>query len=60
MIEVITMKDKGIFIRISRADAMRLIHSLTEQIINNSPNTGRWEPFTKDGQECTIAVMPEG
>ena len=59
MIEVIDMKGKGLFVRISRTDAIKLIHSLSEQIIANSPNVGRWEPITKEGKEFTIAVIPE-
>jgi len=59
MIEVIDMNGEGLFVRISRADAIQLIHSMSEQIINNSPNTGRWEPKTKEGKEFTIAVISE-
>lgn len=68
MIEVIRMRDKGgygnkdqgLFIRMSKMDAINLIHSLTAQMISNSPNVGRWEPRDSDGKEFTIAVIPEG
>ena len=64
MIEVIRMRDKGgygnkdqgLFIRMSKMDAINLIHSLTAQMISNSPNVGRWEPRDSDGKEFTIAV----
>lgn len=58
MIEVIDMKEEGLFVRMSRMDAIKLIQSLTSQIANNSPNIGRWEPKTKEGKEFTIAVIP--
>ena len=58
MIEVINIK-KGYFVRIDKISAVKLIRSLTEQIINNSPNSGRWEPRTNKGKEFTIAVIPE-
>ena len=67
MIEVIRMrdkggygKDKGLFIHMSKMDAIHLIHSLTAQMIANNPNIGRWEPRDNDGKEFTIAVIPEG
>lgn len=58
VIEVIKMKDYGLFIRISQLDAINLIHSLTAQMIADSPDVGRWEPKDSEGKEFTIAVMP--
>ena len=60
MIEVIKMKNRGLFIRIETTDAIRLINSLTSQILANSPNIGRWEPLDIKGKGITIAVMPGG
>ena len=59
MIEIIKIKRKGLFIRMSEKDALKLIQSLTTQMIEKSPNSGRWEPITKEGKEFTIAVVPE-
>ena len=43
-------------LRVNTTEAVRLIHSLTEQILQQSPNTGRWENYCQDGTDFSIAV----
>lgn len=59
MIKVVNTTDGGLFIQMSRCDASLLIRSLSNQIIENSPNAGRWEPIDNKGNVVTIAVERE-
>lgn len=46
------------FLRVSPAEAQRIIRSLAAQLVTGSPNTGREEFECKNGDEFTIAVHP--
>jgi len=52
-------KQKGFFIHVTRAEAMKLINSLAEQIIHNNSNVNRLESYTKKNEYVSIAVIPE-
>lgn len=51
-------RTKLVFVRLTRAEAMRMIEGLARQIITNSPNSGRaeyvWGPW-----EFSVSVQPE-
>ncbi len=54
-------KDLGTYISVSRDEALRIIASLTEQLLARSPNEGRWEfdaepPSKNVGTYFSIAV----
>jgi len=54
--------DKGVLmIRMSRPEALKTIRSLSEQLIENSPNCGRYEEFLdSDGRDFSISVESPG
>lgn len=57
-IEHIEKDDKKIvFVEVDREEAMRIIKSLTSQILENNSNVGRLESYTKNGTYFTIAVI---
>jgi hypothetical protein len=49
-------KPKLFFVRMSRDCALRTIESLARQLHTGSPNDGRYESFTVDGFDFSIAV----
>ena len=49
----------GNILRVNKDEAISLINSLTNQIMEESPNSGRHEYFLKDGKEFSIAVHPD-
>jgi len=50
--------EKLCFVMVNRDEALRLIRSLTNQLIDNCPNAGRWECRCRgDASEFSIAVM---
>lgn len=57
--EIVVNTKRNLFIRVTRREAIELIHSLSEQIICNSPNSGRLETFANNGTDVSIAVVPE-
>lgn len=57
--EIAINNEKLLFIRVSRTEAVRLIRSLSEQILANNPNVGRDETYATNGIDVSIAVMPE-
>jgi hypothetical protein len=56
---VITGGDAKVFVKMSKAEALCTIKSLTTQLLYNDPNTERIEHTTDNGIYFTIAVMPE-
>lgn len=60
--KILTMgagEDTLCFVMVSKTEAIALIQSLANQLLNESPNVGRLESRCKgDAQEFTIAVMP--
>lgn len=60
--KVIKSKETGaeFIVLVSPEEAVRLIKSLSNQIIEKSPNIGREEFVTEGGEYFTIAVEGEG
>lgn len=52
-------KFKGYMVKVNKDEAVQLIHSLSEQIINKDPNVGRTEFNTIKGEYFSIAVHKE-
>lgn len=52
-------KERVAMVRMTRKEAIQTIQSLTNQILENSPNSGRWECYTKEGIDFSIAVTPD-
>jgi len=48
------------WLRLTEDEAISVIHSLTSQLQSRSPNVGRAEYTTTNGEYFTIAVMTEG
>jgi hypothetical protein len=46
----------GIMIYVSEGEAISIINSLTNQMVNESSNSGRLETYLKDGRNFSIAV----
>ena len=44
---------------VSKREALHIISSLTEQMINNSPNVSRLESLLEDHSMFSIAVMDD-
>lgn len=51
-----TERDKGLMVRMSPDEALRLIISLSNQIADKDCNSHRAEFYTKDGEYFSIAV----
>ena len=49
-------KRKVMLLRVSRHEALKLIESLTQQMLSGSPNKGRYEQYLDDGRDFSIAV----
>jgi len=47
------------FVNVTQDEALRLIKSLTNQLINNSGNVGRLESYTDDGEYFSIFVLDD-
>lgn len=61
MIEITKLKKQrdikgGVIINVDMADAYLLIKSLSAQLASGSPNVGRKEFYTDDGQYFSIGV----
>lgn len=56
--DIVINNKKLLFIRVTRNEAMRLIKSLSEQILSNSSNVGRDETYATNGTDVSIAVEP--
>jgi len=54
-----TERHGGIFLHVTRAEALALIKSLAAQLLANSPDVERQEHFAKDGTYVSIVVEPE-
>ena len=52
-------KTYSFMVRVTEDEALALIVSLATQLKKRSPNVGRLESYTKDGQYFSIAVHPE-
>jgi len=52
-------REPGMMIRVSRPEALRIIESLTTQMLQNTINSGREEFYTSDGEYLSIGVIPE-
>lgn len=50
---------KVLMLRVSPHEALKLIESLTQQLLSGSPNKGRYEQYLADGRDFSIAVHPE-
>jgi|WetSurMetagenome_2_1015567.scaffolds.fasta_scaffold01858_5 hypothetical protein len=51
---------KGVFVTVSKREALSLIHSLVEQLQSGTPNAGRLESrCTGDAGYFTVAVMEQ-
>lgn len=48
-----------LFLRVTKQEALRLIQSLSAQLVANNANVGREEMFTKDGTYVSIGVEQE-
>jgi hypothetical protein len=48
---------KLVMVQASRDEALKIIASLTEQLINGNPNSGRLEVDTECGTYFSIAVV---
>ena len=62
MIEITSWKEKrdsGTMVRMSTAEALRLIQSLSNQLVAGSENTGRVEFRTAKGEYFSVAVHAE-
>ena len=46
----------GFMIRVSRNEALRIISSLSSQLLTSNPNSSRAEFFTEKGEYFSIAV----
>ena len=60
-IEVIKLKSahtKGHMIRMNKDSALKFIQSLSTQIVENNPNTNRYETIDIDGNYFSISVHP--
>ena len=53
-------KTPGMMIRVNRGEALRLIQSLSSQLLSDNPNVGRHEFFTDKGHYFSIAVSEDG
>ena len=49
-----------LFVRVNTSEALKLIQSLTNQLIARNPNVGRWECYASDGTDVSIAVHADG
>ena len=52
----IKLKDGIISVNVTEEEAVKLINSLSEQIMKKNPNVGRDESFSKEGNLFTIWV----
>ena len=50
---------KGYFIHVTRQEALKLITSLSEQMVANDSNHNRLESYTDKGEYVSIGVVPE-
>jgi hypothetical protein len=48
------------FLRVSESEALSLISSMSQQMVNKNPNAGRLESYTINGEYFTISVHPDG
>lgn len=46
-------------LRLTRREAFLTMQSIANQLVENSANCGRFECFTKEGIDFSIAVMPD-
>lgn len=54
--EIIKLRNEGLFIKVNEKEALTLIQSLANQMLANNPNVGRSEVFTSNGGYLSIAV----
>ena len=47
---------KGIFATVSPSEAVRLIQSLSNQLVAGNANSGRMETYLEDGRDFSIGV----
>jgi hypothetical protein len=47
---------KVLMVKMTKSEAIRTIQSLSEQMVNGSPNSGRWEHYDINGIDFSIAV----
>jgi hypothetical protein len=53
-------KTDSYMLRVSTNEALALISSLAQQVLNKDPNTNRLESYTVNGEYFSISVHPEG
>lgn len=57
LIKVKKNKKTNFMLRISQQEAWSLVKSLSSQVLSGSPNTGRNEYTTTDGEYFSVAVV---
>ena len=57
MVEVTEFKDDEFFVNVTREEAMRLIETLANQIMNNNMNSGRAEFFKRSEEDTSYFTI---
>jgi hypothetical protein len=55
-----TKDDRGYMLQLTKEEAIRLIQSLSNQLVADNPNTGRWEGNLKTGEYFSVSVGSAG
>lgn len=57
MVEVTELEDNGFFVNVTREEAMRIIETLANQIMNNNMNSGRAEFFKRSEEDTSYFTI---